>query len=297
MNRSSKKTSTNKTIYRNYSKNKQPTKIYIDSSKKIETLKEDEKQTQNTNIENKKEEPSLEVEIQKRDKIIHENNLKVIEILQKEFDKYEKENQLIIEEMKRLKEQEKELLETYEKIRDDIETGKDELEELKDINTEKNREYLELSNLRQRYNNDGNNRDNNNTINNNNNNNNERNENPLNRLTLGDFMDGLLSISRVRNEGRMDEGPNLPFIFFPSRANNDEGPPMTYEQIESLPSSNYPRNNNNNEKCTICQFVFCYNDVVTKLRKCNHSFHKSCLSNRLNARQSSKCPTCRVSII
>lgn len=285
MNRSNKKSSTNKTIYRNYS-NKKPTKIFIDSSKNV-TIKQDEKQTQNTQnnkLEKQKEELSLEDEKQKRDKIIHENNLKVIDILQKEFDKYEKENELILEEMKRLKEQEKELLEKYETIRDEIETGKDELEEMKEINSEKNREYLELSNLRQRYNHESSNRDNNNIRNN-------------NRLTLGDFMDGLLNISRVRNESGMDNGPHLPLLFFSSRGNNDEGPPMTYQQIESLPSSNYPRNNNNNEKCTICQFDFCYNDVVTKLIKCNHIFHKNCLINRLNARQSSKCPTCKVSII
>ena len=297
MNRSNKKPSTYKTPYRNYSQNK-PTKIYLDASKKETKIKEDKNQSLNNinNSENKKEELTLEEEKKKRDKILHENNIKVIEVLQKEFEKYEKDNELIMEEMKRLKQQEKELIQTYDKIRDDIETEKDELEEIKDINTEKNREYLEISRLRNRNTNSQND-GNNNNIRNNNINNEER-PHPLNRFTLGEVMDGLLRISRGRIEEDDDsnDGPHLPFILIPSRDNNDEGPPMTYEQIQALPSSNYPRGNNN-EKCTICQFDFCYNDVVTKLAKCHHIFHKSCLSNRLSARQSSKCPTCKVSII
>ena len=297
MNRSNKKPSTYKTPYRNYSQNK-PTKIYLDASKKETKIKEDKNQSLNNinNSENKKEELTLEEEKKKRDKILHENNIKVIDLLQKEFEKYEKDNELIMEEMKRLKQQEKELIQTYDKIRDDIETEKDELEEIKDINTEKNREYLEISRLRNRNTNSQNDGNNNNIRNNNINN--EARPHPLNRFTLGEVMDGLLRISRGRIEENddSDDGPHLPFILIPSRDSNDEGPPMSYAQIQALPSSNYPRGNNN-EKCTICQFDFCYNDVVTKLAKCHHIFHKSCLSNRLSARQSSKCPTCKVSII
>ena len=296
MNRSNKKPSTYKSKYRNYSQNK-PTKIYVDASKKDKNIEEDIKPIQNNNLEEKKEEPpSLYDEMQKRDKIIHENNLKVLDILQKELEKYEKENDLILEEMKNLKNKEKELLQRYDKINDDLEGEKDELEDLKEINSEKNREYLELSNLRIRNSNAQNNDTNNNTRNTNTNN--ERNYHPLNGFTLGEVMDGLLQFSRGRaeNQDSHDDVPHLPFIFFPSRQNNDEGPPMSYEQLQALPSSNYPRNNNN-EKCTICQFDFCYNDVVTKLAKCQHIFHRNCLSNRLSARGSSKCPTCRVSII
>ena len=298
MNRSNKKPSTYKTPYRNYSQNK-PTKIYLDASKKETKIKEDENQTLNNinNSENKKEELTLEEEKKKRDKIIHENNIKVIDVLQKEFEKYEKENEIIIEEMKRLKQQEKELFQTYDKIRDDIETEKDELEELKEINDEKNREYSHLVHLRHRTIMDSpNNQSEDSNRSNNNNTNNER-PHPLNRFTLGDVMDGLLSISRIRRENEDGEMVDSPFFVIHSRENNEDGPPMSYSQIQALPSSNYPRNNYNNEKCTICEFVFCYNDVVTKLIKCSHTFHKSCLVNRLTARQSSKCPTCRISII
>ena len=78
--------------------------------------------------------------------------------------------------------------------------------------------------------------------------------------------------------------------------NNEEGPPMTQEQLDDLPCSIYPRRNNNNEKCVICEFDFCFNDTIIILR-CNHKFHKNCLINRLTARHSSKCPTCKESII
>ena len=105
-------------------------------------------------------------------------------------------------------------------------------------------------------------------------------------------MDGILRISRIRRENSNDE---IPFIFLNNRENNEDGPPMTYEQLQNLQSSTYPRNNNN-EKCIICGFDFCFNDIFTKLI-CNHIFHKNCLINRLSARQSSKCPTCKASII
>ena len=77
---------------------------------------------------------------------------------------------------------------------------------------------------------------------------------------------------------------------------NDEGPPLTYNQLQNLPSSKYLKKDNSTEKCIICEFEFCYNDEVTTL-KCNHSYHKNCLINRLRARNSSKCPNCRASVI
>ena len=306
MNRSNKKTSTYQNKYRNYS-NKKPTKIFIDSSKKVTKLEDDEKQAQDNKNEIKKEEPSLEEQKQKRDKIIHENNLKVIDVLQSELDKIEKENELILEEMNRLKDQEKELSQNYEKIRDDIEGEKDEIEDLKEINEEKNREYLQLVHLRHRQIMDNPNthsteRDSNNHRNENrNNNNNQRAENPNNRLTLGDFMDGLLNILSIRRDNEGVEGGrgmrDSPFFVLHNREDNEDGPPMSYQQLQDLPSSIYPRNNYNNEKCTICGFDFCYQDLVTKIEKCNHTFHKNCLVNRLSARHASKCPTCKISII
>lgn len=307
MKKAYKKPTVIRSSYRDSSK-KKPTKLIIDSSKKVTNFKEDEKQVQNNITESQKEEQKINEEKQKEDKIIHEYNLKVIEELQNNLEKVEKENDLIFQEILKLKEQKNDLLKTYDKLRDDIENEKDELEELKDINDSKNREYLQLMHLRHQNimnnpNIESDDSNGNNNINiNNNNNDNEGPGGPLNRFTLGDIMDGLLSISRIRGENR--EGGmtgerigNSPFMIFRSNENNEDGPPMSYSQLQALPSSNYPRYNNNNEKCVICGFDFCYNDVVTKLVKCNHIFHKPCLVNRLSARQSSKCPTCKVSII
>jgi hypothetical protein len=296
-NRFKTKSQTYKPTYRGYS-DKKPTKIVIDSSKKEEKRKEEEKQVQNTIKEIKKDELSLQEEKKiNKEKIIHENNLRVIEMLQADLDITEKDNELLLKEMELLKEQKKELLEKYEKIRDDLENEKTELEQLKDINDEKNREYLQLMHLR--HQNIMNNH-NSNSNDSNRNNSNERHRGNADGLTLGDVMDGLLlGYSRMRgeNNGGDDQGLNLPFIIFHGNDSNDDGPPMSYSQIESLPSSNYPRNNNNNEKCTICGFEFFFNDLVTKLVKCNHIFHKTCLANRLSARQGSKCPICKISII
>ena len=169
--------------------------------------------------------------------------------------------------MNRLKEEEKNLLNTYEDLIGDIENEKDELEEIKEINSRKNREYLSLSHHRH--------------------NQQTGNSNPSPRqansgssgepnvLTLGDFID-FIQIMGMRRE---------------------IAPRMTYEQIESLPSESYPRNNNNNEKCYICGFEFCYQDIVTKLEKCHHTFHRNCLINRLSSTNSSQCPSCNISII
>lgn len=84
-----------------------------------------------------------------------------------------------------------------------------------------------------------------------------------------------------------------------SEENEDYGEPMTFEQIDALPFYNCPKieEGNNEIKCNICGFDLCYNDIVTKLEKCQHIFHKECLGNFLIEKQGSKCPTCKTSII
>ena len=270
--------------FKNVSKKKQA-KIVIDSSKKISKNKEDEKQDKNTNIktnlEDNKEQISPIQEENEKDKIIHENNLSEMKELENDLEKIEKENEDVLKEIARLQEEEKDLQKEFEKIRVDIDTEKDELEDLEDINDVKSREYAHLMHIRHQqimtmpdheffnFNlNGGNNM-----------NNNETNDNS-NRIFLPNIIQGLLR--------------NNPFA---NSVNEDNGPPMTYDQLQALPSSNYPRDNNNHEKCDICKFEFCYNDLVTKLVKCNHIFHKECLVNRLTTMHSSKCPTCKISII
>jgi hypothetical protein len=270
--------------FKNVSKKKQA-KIVIDSSKKISKNKEDEKQEKNininTNLEDNKEQISPIQEENEKDKIIHENNLSEMKELENDLEKIEKENEDVLKEITRLQEEEKDLQKEFEKIRVDIDTEKDELEDLEDINDVKSREYAHLMHIRHQqimtmpdheffnFNlNGGNNM-----------NNNETNDNS-NRIFLPNIIQGLLR--------------NNPFA---NSVNEDNGPPMTYNQLQALPSSNYPRDNNNHEKCDICKFEFCYNDLVTKLVKCNHTFHKECLVNRLTTMHSSKCPTCKISII
>ncbi len=271
--------------------NKKPVKLYLKTSKiipeKISSIKEEEKEYKNNQKENSFS--------NNNNKINHENNIKLIEDLNNELNDLEKQNDLILKEISSLKIQQNDFEEKYNEIKEEIETENEELNDLKETNITKNREYLEL--LRRRHqqireihsNEEGSQESNNNTSRNNS----ENENNDLNRLT--DMMNGLnflLSISRLRraNEEENDESIRS------NEHNNEEGPPMTNAQLQALPSSIYPRNNNSDEKCEICGFVFCYKDTITKL-SCNHTFHKDCLVNRLSARNSSKCPTCKASII
>ena len=294
MNRSSKKSSTNNYRYRlsrDINKNK-PTKISIDPTK-IPEKKEEEKKIQSTEL-NKEADPQ-----QKKDKIIHENNLTVIELLQNDLNKLEEENKLINDELDQIKQEEKDMIEKFEQIKKDIEEETGNLEELKDINEDKNRLLLRLLHLRhQQIMQNADNLSNN--INNHSNNNprqrreQERPGDVLNAFTLGEVMDGILRVTNLNRES--NEPPQFPFIFVPRAESNEDGPPMSYQQLQALPSYNY-QGRNSNEKCNICDFDLCFNDLVTRLSKCNHIFHKNCLVNRLSTRRSSKCPNCKVSII
>ena len=76
---------------------------------------------------------------------------------------------------------------------------------------------------------------------------------------------------------------------------NDNG--LTMEQLLNLPNSKYNKLDNNSEKCNICGFVFCFNDTISKLERCRHIFHRECLFNYLQNKNSSKCPICKVRII
>ena len=279
-------------MYDSYKKtNKKSVKLYLKTSKitpkKISSIKEEETKYKNNQNENSFSDNN--------NKINHENYIKLIEGLNNELNDLEKQNDLILKEISLLKIQQNDFEEKYNEIKEEIEKENEELNDLKETNITKNREYLEL--LRRRHqqireihsNEEGSQESNNNTSRNNS----ENENNDLNRLT--DMMNGLnflLSISRLRraNEEENDESIRS------NEHNNEEGPPMTNAQLQALPSSIYPRNNNSDEKCEICGFVFCYKDTITKL-SCNHTFHKDCLVNRLSARNSSKCPTCKASII
>ena len=226
---------------------------------------------------------------------MHEKNLKEIEALKKDLEEIDKENESITEQILSEKLSSINLEQKYNKLNDKYIQENHKLNELKEINISKNQEYRQLIGIRQRELNDSNenNNDNNENNNNNENENNNNNNDVLNNLEeVVTGLNFLLNIARLRRP--IEEDLNNSEII--SNNNNEEGPPMTQEQLDSLPWSLYPRNNDLNEKCVICEFDFCYNDTVITLR-CEHKFHKNCLINRLTARNSSKCPTCRESII
>ena len=272
----------------NKKSNKNPTKIFLKSSLKENQIKENQKEI------------SLE---SKKNKEIHEKKLKEIQRLEKELNNIEKQNELTSKELYSLKIKYNNLTEKEEKINNEVENENRELEQLKEINITKNREYRHLLELRNRQinnNTSNNNNDTNQNITSNRNNTNSNNENENENVREDELLNGLnflLTISRIRRsieeEGRNESSINE---ILNNRHNNDEGPPMTYNQLQALPSSIYSNRNNSSEKCVICGFDFCYNDEITKLR-CEHTFHKNCLVNRLRARNSSKCPTCKTSVI
>ena len=51
---------------------------------------------------------------------------------------------------------------------------------------------------------------------------------------------------------------------------------------------------NTNEMCSICRLNIEENNIVRKIKKCNHSFHQSCLDNWL--KNHATCPNCRQDI-
>lgn len=217
--------------------------------------------------------------------ILHENYLKEIEFLKNDLEELDKENESVTEQLLSEKLSQINLEQKYNKINDKYIKESHALNELKEINEAKNYQFQQLNRIRQQQLNDLN------EHNENNSNNNDNGLNNLEEVVTG--INFLLNVSRFRRP--MDDEVDNSVVITNSN-NDEEGPPMTQEQLDSLPCSLYPRHNVLNEKCVICEFDFCYNDTVIKLR-CDHKFHKNCLINRLTARNSSKCPTCKASII
>ena len=195
----------------------------------------------------------------------HEENITRIEKLEKELKDLENENNKTIKEINSLKKFEKEQNNNFYKIDKEIKNEQKQLNKLKEINNSKSVEYNKLRNqhrelLIRQY------RTLHSAV-----------INELNRQALHRFFD------RIRT--RLRTGNNVSI-------------PITNEQIQALPISYYPnRYNNTNQKCTICEFPYCYNDVIIKLRRCNHIFHKACLTNNLILTRASVCPICKMSLI
>ena len=198
----------------------------------------------------------------------HEDNLKKIKELEKIIEDLNKDDLSLTNVINKLKNEENNLKSDLDKKDEEEKELDTELDDLKNINEEKNREYLHLMQLNH-HQQIGNN-------NNNQGNNLQRSENNNN----SEDKSILYSNLEVNDE-----------------LNEDFGPPMTFNQIEALPVEKYPRRDEYDEKCILCGFNLCYNDSITKLQQCQHTFHKECLGNFLINRQASKCPNCKVSLI
>ena len=286
-------------MYESGKKPNKPIKLYLNTAALSAS-----KKTLKINDQNNQNKDNNEILSENENKKIHESQLLKIQLLEKELKQIENKNELASNEMKLLKSEQNKLSDKYNNIIKQIDFEKINLEKIKDINRLKNHEYLQKLRIKEELDNKQNNRYGQNGENNLNTNSNDNdNDNDENRFA--DALNGfnfLLSLSRFRrmaleeeedddnddnddnNDGHEDNG------------DNDEGPPLTYNQLQNLPSSKYLKKDNSTEKCIICEFEFCYNDEVTTL-KCNHSYHKNCLINRLRARNSSKCPNCRASVI
>jgi hypothetical protein len=183
-----------------------------------------------------------------------------------------------------------------------------ELNNLKNINEEKRNEIINLFNSNHLNNNNNglnNNRQINNINNNNSLNNNieQRNINQNEQNLINNTLNRLFPIQRQvigNNEeignpfdNSFNNSINMEFV---GGLDEDLGPPMTFQQIEALPFERYP-SKDNQEKCLLCGFPFCFNDNIIKLAQCQHIFHKVCLENFLMNRQASKCPQCKASLI
>ena len=265
-------------LFENNKTSGKPIKIFLKTSSTNNIMNNPEEKNINKENSNNYGEKNI-------NQILHENYLKEIEFLKNDLEELDKENESVTEQLLSEKLSQINLDQKYNKINDKYIKESHALNELKEINEAKNYQFQQLNRIRQQQLNDLN------EHNENNSNNNDNGLNNLEEVVTG--INFLLNISRFRRP--MDDEVDNSVVITNSN-NDEEGPPMTQEQLDSLPCSLYPRHNVLNEKCVICEFDFCYNDTVIKLR-CDHKFHKNCLINRLTARNSSKCPTCKASII
>lgn len=259
-----------------------------------------------------------------KNKKLHESNLKKIEELEKQLSELEIENNSLAKNIETLKDEENGLKGDLLEKDNEIEELNEELKNLKNINETKNREYLQLMNSRQQqeanrgieFNNhtspeNMHNNSDNNTLNNSS----ERPNDESDPVSINEVINRLLNMYHPNGEQESGQMNMTPLRFPPleqadleqeqeqgqeleNEEENEEelGPPMTFAQIEALPTGKYPRSEVE-EKCVICEFDLCFNDVITKLSQCQHIFHKECLGNYLIQKQSSKCPICKVTLI
>lgn len=229
-------------MYESGKKPNKPVKLYLNTAALSAS-----KKTLKINDQNNQNKDNNEILSENENKKIHESQLLKIQLLEKELKQIENKNELASNEMKLLTSEQNKLSDKYNNIIKQIDFEKINLEKIKDINRLKNHEYLQKLRIKEELDNKQNNRYGQNGENNLNTNSNDNdNDNDENRFA--DALNGfnfLLSLSRFRrmaleeeedddnddndnnNDGHEDNG------------DNDEGPPLTYNQLQNLPSSKY----------------------------------------------------------
>lgn len=243
-----------------------------------------------------------------KNKIVHENNLKKIEEYEKLLKELENKNNLLSKDINELQKKEGNLKNQLKSKEDEEKELNTELNNLKNINEEKRNEVINLMNLNH-INNNNIGLNNNSQINNINMNNplanniEQRNINQNEQVPINNALNSLIPNQRqvIGNNEEIgnpfdDSINNIINMGFVGGFDEDLGPPMTFQQIDALPFERYP-SKDNQEKCLLCGFPFCFNDNIIKLVQCQHIFHKVCLENFLMNRQASKCPQCKASLI
>ena len=293
--------------------NKPPVNIQVSSQFRVSNRKIEQKNINSNNINifrlnsaSKNIVSMSQEKINKRQKE-HEENLKKIKELEKIIEEMNKKNNSLSNDIDKLEMEKVNLNKDLNEKDEEEKELNEELDDLKNINEEKNREYLQLmqSNHNQQRNNINNYSNNNNRRNNNEeNNNNVEEENQ----SVNDILSRIMRLQRQElgenneregqnNNNSREKSINDSNVELIGEFDEDLGPPMTFMQIDALPVGKYPKKDTYDEKCILCGFKFCYNDSITKLEQCQHTFHKECLGNFLLHRLASKCPICKVSLI
>ncbi len=251
---------------------------------------------------------SLSQEKMKLNQKVHEDNLKKLKELEKLLDDLEKKNISLSNDIDKIKNEEDTLKDNLKTKEDEEKELNIELDDLKKINEDKNKEYLDLMNQNIQQQNERHDSNNNNLDNHRvRGNNNLQNNNNNNQMSINELLNRLLSVHRnsirennqeeMNDNNLMQQSINNSILDNSIELGENLGPPMTFVQIDALPSEKYPKKETYDEKCVICSFNLCYNDSITRLVQCQHIFHKECLGNFLIRKQGSKCPICKVSLI
>ena len=237
---------------------------------KIIIIKDEQKENTKIILDEKKSKEEIQ-----KDKETHNSNEIKINELQKQLNSIENEYNEISKKNINLKYHISSLEKEITNKKNITITKKTKLNSLKDINLKLEKELSDLQKeLEEELNRE------------------ENNEEENRQISFGQLFQNIME--RMHNNNQLNN-INLEENEFSEEENNNDNE-LSIEQLLNLPNSKYNRIDNNEEKCVICSFEFCFNDSITKLERCGHIFHRDCLFNLLQNRGSSKCPICKINI-